>query len=119
MPKFIKQNPEVLFILSVIFYWVSTSSLLNPVAITLFIISMIMMLKRYKPLAVGVGIVYLIINAYMILALLSEFREFLEINSDALLMLGVGGALIAINLYIGLRLIINNIPKEGKVGQLA
>ena len=78
-----------------------------------------MMLKRFKPLAVGVGVIYLILNAYMILALLSEFKEFPEINSDALLMLGVGGAFIAINIYIGLRLIINNIPKEGKVGKLA
>ena len=80
---------------------------------------MVMITKRFKVLAVGVGVIYLIINLYMILALLSEFKEFPELNSDALVMLGVGGTLIAVNLYIGLRLIINNVPKEGKVGQLA
>jgi len=119
MTKFINQNPEVLFILSVLFYWVSTSSLLNPVAITLFIIGIIMMLKRFRTLAVVVGVVYLIINAYMILALMSEFGEFSEINSQALSMLAVGGAFIVVNIYIGLRLIINNIPNEGKGRQLA
>ena len=119
MTKFINQNPEILFILSVIFYWVSTSHLLNPVAISLFIIGLVMMLKRFKTLAVVVGVIYLIINAYMILALVSEFREFPEINSDALVMLGVGGAFIVINIYIGLRLIINNVPNDGEVGQMA
>ena len=55
----------------------------------------------------------------MILALISEFREFPELNSQAILMLGVGGSFIASNMFIGLRLIINNIPNEGKVGQMA
>ncbi|MFT4534936.1 MAG: hypothetical protein ACJA1A_002152 [Saprospiraceae bacterium] len=118
MTKSIDQNPEILFILSVLFYWVSTSILLNPVAISLFILGLVMMLKRFKSLAVAVGVMYLIINAYMILALMSEFTEFPAINWDALVMLGVGGAFIAVNIYIGLRLMINNIPSVSKEEQL-
>lgn len=114
----IKENPEVLFILSVLFYWVSTSYFLNPVAIVLMILGLIMMLKKIKTLAVILGVLYLIINGYMVLALMSEFREFPDIDSQALLMLGVGSSFIAINIFIGLRLIINNIPMEEKVGQL-
>ncbi len=115
----INQNLEVLFILSVLFYWISTSYFLNPVAITLMILGVIVLLKRFKVLAVVVGVIYLIINAYMVLALMSEFRAFSEINSKAILMLGVGGVFIAINIYICLRLIINNIPNKGKGGQIA
>ena len=115
----INQNPEVLFILSVLFYWVSTSNLLNPVALVLMALGLVMLTKRFKPLAVGVGFLYMFINVYLILALISEFREFPAISTDALLMLGVGGLFIALNLFIGFRLILNNVPTEGKLGQMA
>ena len=119
MLKKIHNNPEILFILSVLFYWFSTSNILNPFAIVLLIIGIIMISKKFKPLAVIMGFFYLMINAYMILALLSEFNEFPVVNSDALLLIGVGSAFIAFNFYLGIRLIMKNIPQEGKLGQVA
>jgi hypothetical protein len=118
MLKLIHNNPEILFIFSVLFYWFSTSYLFNPFAIVLFIVGLIMMTKKFKPLAIIVGFFYLMINAYMVLALISEFREFPNINSKAMLMMGVGSSFLAINFYISIRLILNNIPAEGKQGRL-
>jgi len=119
MIRTIHNNPEFLFLLSVLFYWFSTSIILNPLAIVLFVIGIIMSLKTSRPLAVMIGFFFLMLNAYLILALISEFREFPELDGDALLMLGVGGAYIAFNFYVGIRLIITNIPDQGNPGRIA
>jgi len=113
----IKENPEVLFLISVLFYWYCTSNILNPVAITLFIIGVVMMTKKYKMLAVIIGIVYAMLNCYMILALLSEFHEFPNINRQAIYMMFVGSAFIAFNLFISVNLVINNISESERLHQ--
>jgi hypothetical protein len=119
MSKFKKLNPAFLFIISVLFYWSSTANLFNPIALILLVLGVVLITKPIKALAVVIGVIFLIINLYLVLALLSEFREFPNITSKAVLMLGVGGAYIAFNIYISLRLIIYNLPSEDEAGQLS
>ncbi len=113
----IKKNPEVLFLLSVVFYWFSTAVILNPVAITFLLLGLIMMTRLYKMLSVIIGIIYGLLNFYLVFALLSEFYEFPNVTGQAIYMMFVGSAFISFNMFISVNLIINNIGENDSLHQ--
>lgn len=107
-----KRIPEILFLASVIFYWIAISFILNPVAIVLFVLALTMVFTDLKMLKVVVGVIYGLINGYMVLALISEFNEFPNLNIEAITLLLVGACFLAFNFYISFSLVIKNLPSQ-------
>lgn len=88
--KAIKNYPEILLIGLNLFYWHSTSVVLNPVAIAIMVLLALQLKFKWKTFGIVLPALLLFICFYMSLALMSEFREFPSINYDALVLLGVG-----------------------------
>jgi len=84
------QLPEYLLIAAVIFYWISSALVFNPLAIGLIIVMFLQII--FKNRITGLVIPGLLIMAcfYMLLALMSEFNEFPTFNADARKLLVVG-----------------------------
>jgi hypothetical protein len=82
--------PEYLLIVAVIFYWISTSSLFNPIAIGLLLVLIFQIVFQNKILGLIIPSVLILSCLYMILALISELYEFPTFNSDAKSMLIIG-----------------------------
>lgn len=100
-----KWIPELYLLASAIFYWISTS-LLNPVAIFLVALLSALFTWKMKRLGVIVSLLFLILSLYMVLALLSELSEFPTFNTEAKLMLAVGGSWLGLNIILAFVMLI-------------
>jgi len=86
-------TPEILLTAETIFYWLSSSPL-NPIAMTLLAILVTVFVFKNKTLAFVTSILFLLLNSFMCLALLSELNEFSTLNDNAKLMTLVGGTML-------------------------
>ncbi len=95
--------PELFLIASVIYYWILTSNLLNPFAIGLLAILIYQIVSKKATLGLVISTVVIVLNLFMVLALISELSEFEVINQNYknLIMFG--------SLYLGLNLILASI----------
>jgi len=82
--------PELLLIALSIFYWVSSSILLNPIAIGLIIILTIQFILRNNFLGVVIPILIIMASIYLSLALFSEYSEFQVKTTEACRLMLVG-----------------------------
>lgn len=82
--------PEYLLIAAVIFYWVSTALVLNPVAIGLLVILILQLFLKNRIIGIVVPGLLIMASFYMLLALMSELNEFPVFNADARKLLLVG-----------------------------
>ena len=94
-----KWIPEIYLLASAVFYWVSTT-LLNPFAVCLVAVLLILFIKKTKTLGVIVSLLFLFLSLYMVLALLSEVNEFPSFNTRAKQLLGFGGAWLGLNVTL-------------------
>ena len=101
-----KWIPELYLSASAVFYWISTSALLNPFAIFLVAVLLALFTWKMKMLGVIISLLFLILSLYMVLALLSELSEFPKFNKDAKVMLGVGGAWLGLNIILAFVMLI-------------
>ena len=101
-----KWIPELYLFVSVVFYWISTSTLLNPFAILLVAVLLALFKWEMKILGVIVSLVFLILSLYMVLALLSELSEFPSFSTDSKIMLGVGAAWLGLNIILAFLMLI-------------
>ena len=90
--------PEIYLLIAVLYYWSLTPSTVNWVAITLLVIIGILIISKNKILGMTIGILLILINLYMFLALASELSEFEVFNSDAKKLLGFGVLFLGLNL---------------------
>lgn len=90
LKQIILQLPEYLLILSVLFYWFSTSNLFNPVAISILLFLIIQIVFKNRIIGISIGVILIIASLYLLLALLSEFHEFPEYNKEAFTFLMIG-----------------------------
>lgn len=88
--KIVLNLPEYLLIVAVIFYWMSAGLVINYIAIGLLTAIILQIIFKNKIIGIIVPTLLLMICMYMILALLSEVREFPSFNSEAKTMLFVG-----------------------------
>lgn len=103
MKKFnlvISKSAEYYLIALVILAFYSPTFQINPIAIGLIIILTLQIIFRNKTSGLLIAALFILINLYMFLALLSEFSEFPAINFDSLQLLLVGLFIIGLNLYI-------------------
>ena len=106
MKRFKNLIPEIYFLVSVTYYWIMTGTLFNPWAITL--LSMLAILIWSKNLALGIVIssVVLALNLFLVLALISELKEFTEFDKNAMTMLAFGLGYIGLNIFMSIRMLI-------------
>ncbi|HAD98469.1 MAG TPA: hypothetical protein DCG19_13755 [Cryomorphaceae bacterium] len=115
------QSPEYLLMVAVLFYWVSAARIINPVAIGLLIILVLQLIFKNRIIGLIIPVILIGTSLYMLLALMSEFREFETFNADAQKLLFVGLAYfistmllsgMMIYKYLSLELKSTNIPAQ-------
>ena len=82
--------PEYLLIAAVLFYWVSTAFLLNPVAIGLLAVLVLQLFLKSRVIGIVIPGLLILASFYMLLAMMSELSEFPAFNADARKLLVVG-----------------------------
>ena len=82
--------PEYLLLCSVFFYWIATENLVNPIAIALALFLILQIIFRSRIVGLTLASVLVLLSLYMLLALISEEREFPSFNEDAQVLFGVG-----------------------------
>lgn len=100
-----KWLPETYFILSVFYYWSLTSSVVNPIAISLLLILALLLWSKNRILGTAIGIVLLVINLFLLLALASELREFPAAGKDFYTMLIFGLSYLGLNILVAVLLL--------------
>ena len=77
-------------IAAVVFYWFSAGSAVNYIAIGLIIFLILQIIFKNRIVGIIIPSILVMISFYMLLALMSEFNEFLTFSSDAKELLFVG-----------------------------
>ena len=95
----ILQLPEYLLIVAVVFYWFSAGLVVNYIAIGLIIVLILQIIFKNRIVGIIIPSILVMISLYMLLALMSEFNEFLTFSSDAKELL-FGGLLYFISTII-------------------
>ena len=88
--KIILSLPEYLLIAAVLFYWMSTALVFNYIAIGLLIAIILQIIFKNKVIGIAIPCLLILTCFYMVLALISEVREFPSFNSEAKTLLFVG-----------------------------
>lgn len=115
MPKLKKLTfylPEYMLLLSVIFYWISTANVINPIAIGLSLFLILQIIFRSRIVGLTVATVLVLFSLYMFLALISEVGEFPSFNEDAQLLFGVGSLWLGGTLAVSGMMIYNYFFRE-------
>lgn len=90
-----KWYPELLLIASVIIYWVLTAMLVNPVAILLIVLLVAQLRFKNKTFGIILSFIFMLLSAYMMLAIFSDIVHLDFFYPRGLLMLCFG------SLYFG------------------
>ena len=102
--------PELFILGSIIYYWIA-SSLLNPIALFLILIICFQILKQKSTLGTTISIIFIVLNLYMVLALISELSEFESISKNFITMVLAGGLYLGLNLCLGFIMLIKYLKK--------
>jgi hypothetical protein len=101
-----KSATEIYVLLSVIAYWIMTGTILNPIAIFLVAVLAVLMWKKNRTLGISFSAVFLILNLYMVLALISELNKFSAFDGEAITMAITGSAYLGLNIFVALVMLI-------------
>ncbi|MDT0557617.1 hypothetical protein RM697_03100 [Ichthyenterobacterium sp. W332] len=101
--------PELYLIAAIIIYYISAALIVNWMAFGLLVIVAVLLITKHKVFGICVGLCLVIINLYMVLALLSELSEFETFNNDALQLLVLGSLFLGLNLLFSGMLIYKNL----------
>ena len=94
--------PEIIIIISIIYYWVMTATFLNPIALILLLVLTILIICRSALMGILISGLFLLLNLYMVLALFSELSEFPTFNKDAQIMLLFGATYLGLNIFLAI-----------------
>lgn len=97
----LKSIPELYMLFGVLFYWVSTGTLLNPFAIVLLIVIGWQLYAQKSVSGIIIATIFLLLNLYMVLALISELSEFTSATSNFYQLLIVGTLFLGSNILAG------------------
>ena len=102
---------ESILVISVLFYWFSTSTLLNPIAIIILLILLAQMYFKNNISGLILPVCIGFISLYMLLAIISELNEFPSFDSNAQIMAVVGLPWIVITLLAATTILLSYIKK--------
>lgn len=104
--------PELYMVAGVLFYWISTANFLNPIAIVLLIVLGWQAYTQKFASGIVIATVFLILNLYMVLALLSELSEFTSATSNFYQLLIVGSLFLGCNLLASIFMILKYVKTQ-------
>lgn len=90
MRKIIYKLPEMLILLMVFIYWYDSATILNPIVLMLSAPLVLLLVTNNKIIQIITSVIYSLISLYMILAVISEFREFEVGDSEGTKLLTIG-----------------------------
>lgn len=96
--KSLRFIPEVYFLLSALYYWTLAGQTINYIAIALVVLMLYQAWSQNKATGLLLGGVLLAINAFLVLALISELREYPTFDADARNLLLFGSLYLGSNL---------------------
>ncbi len=102
----IKNITESYLIVSVLFYWFFTATVVNPIAIGLLIILGLQLVFQKIGSGIAIASLFLVLNLFMVLALLSELGEFTEFTTNFYQLLIVGSLYLGLNIWVSSRMIL-------------
>lgn len=102
-------SPEIYLFFATIYYWILTPNLFNPVAIILFAILIYQIIYKNSTTGLVISSLFLLLNLYMVLALMSELFEFTEVNNGFLQMFLIGSIFIGLNIIVSIIMLIKYI----------
>ena len=109
LKQYIRNNiPETIILGAIVFYWFSTSILLNPLAIILSSLLLVQIFFKNSILGIILPAFLIFGSLFMLLALGSELLEFPTFNQDAWEMLIVGLLLFLSIIRVSILMIIKN-----------
>lgn len=103
--------PELLLIVATLYYWSLTALAANWFAIALLGILVFLAIRQNGIVGIVFSLFLILVNLYLILALLSEFHEFPDVNSEAIKLLFVGSLFIGLNLLISSIMLVKYVKK--------
>jgi hypothetical protein len=103
-------SPELFILGSLIYYWVAISRF-NPIAIILIFIISFQIIKQQLISGIIISIIFVMLNLYMVLALIAELSEFESTNRDFPIMFLVGSLYLGFNLCFGCMMLIKYLSK--------
>ncbi|WP_405576709.1 hypothetical protein [Winogradskyella sp. Asnod2-B02-A] len=92
--------PELFLIVSVIYYWILTSNLLNPFAIGLLAILIYLVISKKETLGLVISVVFIALNLFLVIALISELSEFEVANQNYNNLIIFGSLYLGLNLFL-------------------
>jgi hypothetical protein len=101
-----KWIPELYMIASVIFYWISTSNVLNPVALFLLVVLTTLFIWKNEVLGIVISSLFLGLSLFMVLALISELNDFPTFGQNAKTMLLIGAIWLILNISLSIIMIV-------------
>lgn len=107
MSSIIKKSfAEYYLIASVLFYWFFTATVVNPIAIGLLIILGFQLAFQKSVSGIAIASIFLVLNLFMVLALLYELGEFTEFTTSFYELLIVGFLYLGLNIWVSSRMIL-------------
>lgn len=92
--KLLNTLPELYILISIVFYWIS-STVLNPLAIILLGLALYLIYSKNKYLGLGLGIVIMFLSLFLSLAILSDIVN----EKSTSKMITIGFTYIILNLF--------------------
>lgn len=94
-------SPELYLIAAAIYYWTLTANTFNPIAITLVSVLLLQLIFKKAISGLLISGIFVIVNLYLVLALISELNEFTSTNQDYYNLLIAGSLFLSINILVG------------------
>ena len=92
--------PELFLIVSVLYYWTLTSNLFNPFAIVLLGVIIYQIRSNNSSLGLIISGVFIVLNLFMVLALISELSEFSVVDQNYKNLIIFGSFYLGLNLIL-------------------
>ncbi|HBY70261.1 MAG: hypothetical protein CMC07_07295 [Flavobacteriaceae bacterium] len=106
--------PELYLILATIFYWVSTATLLNPIAFILLVLIVSQLIFNKKGMGIFLSCVFILLNLYLILALLSDLFKISVFSISIQKMFFIGAGFLTLNIIMSIVLLFKHINLNSK-----
>ncbi len=109
MKAILRYIPEIYLLAATIYYWILTHTLFNPIAIILLAILSYQLFLRKSVLGLIIAAIFILLNLYMILALMSELSEFNNADQSYYELLIFGFLFLGLNILMASFMLFKNI----------
>lgn len=107
--------PEIYLIVATLYYWTLTSNIFNPFAIVLVLILTYQIVSKNAITGLIIATVFLLLNLYLVLALLSELNDFNNTDKDFRLLFIFGNLFIGLNICFSIIMLIKYLKQNNQL----